>query len=66
MISLGPNKGKIMAMIFLSSTLGKNYTFQFLRGNLDHQLHRFRIFQVGLQLSKYEMSQYVCVAVKLN
>ena len=56
MIFLGPNKTKIIFMIFFDNKHCLADTSGFARGNPDFYLHCFRIFYVHVQVSEYKMS----------
>ena len=66
MIFLGPNKTKTIFMIFFDTKHRVTDISGFARGNSDLYLHCFRIFYVHVQVSKYKMSRYFWVEMKLK
>ena len=63
---LGPNKTKTIFIIFFDIKHHVTDISGFARGNPDLYLHCFRIFYVHVQVSKYKMSLYFWVEMKLK
>ena len=56
----------VLLLIFFSIKYCENDISRFVRGIRDLYLHCFQIFHVRFQVSKYKMSWYIWVAMKLN